>query len=318
MSLKENILRETYDYNGPYILEDFTLTKFVKGFIEDYKYFGENTADVYKALFMLGEDVKLDLLQENIEEVSETVNNLKVPFLFEGFINERAGVSLNKEREGSSAPRSGGTIADLSKALQKEADRKAAGTQTVPEYSGPFSPPGGYDPRDAVPQGVIPKLSSPDLKLPIGGSQSPAELKKTLEAAIAAPSPEAATKILASAQSAGSVATSGASAAAATKGMSAAVKGAGGVAKVAPKGILGWVGQAFGKVKNFFTGGVSSVGSAIKSGNWGALMKIPLVQGALAAGGAVLAFKLLKKIFGKKINSDQEAQLQAALQKGGK
>jgi len=94
---------------------------------------------------------------------------------------------------------------------------------------------------------------------------------------------------------------------------------AAGVADAGAKtgGILNWIKKAFTSVKGFFVGGVKSIGEAVKSGNWGALLKIPLIKGALITGGAVLAFKILKKLFGKKITPQREAELQASLKAAG-
>jgi hypothetical protein len=50
-------------------------------------------------------------------------------------------------------------------------------------------------------------------------------------------------------------------------------------------------------IKGFFTGGWTAITSAFKTGNFGALLSTPLIQGALATGGIVLAVKLLKKIW---------------------
>lgn len=291
-NMREKILREAYKYDGPYVIEDYTMTKFVKGFSEDYKYFGENTADLYKALFMLGEDVKLDLLQENIEEVSTLLEN--GPFMFKGVLNEKSFDQIQREQmaeleaEGNYNP---GTSTFK--------NTQMSNSDLALKNKNPWGPK----------KAPLPINRANDIK--IDGVESKEALKATLEKAASAKTPEEAISVLKSAQAPVKAVAPVAGAAKAA----GAVKGAG--VATAP-GILGWISRAFGKVKNFFTGGVSSVGSAIKSGNWSSLLQIPLVQGALGVGGAVLAFKLLKKIFGKKIKPEQEAQLQAALQKGGK
>lgn len=70
-------------------------------------------------------------------------------------------------------------------------------------------------------------------------------------------------------------------------------------------------------IKNFFTGGWTAITTAFKTGNFSALLSTPLIQGALATGGIVLAFKLLKKIFGragKTMTAEQQKKIQAELQ----
>jgi len=80
--------------------------------------------------------------------------------------------------------------------------------------------------------------------------------------------------------------------------------------KLMPKGLLAGI---WDKIKGFTAGQFSSIKNIVSTGNWGALLKLPIFKGALAAGGVVAVIAVLKKLFkGKnKITPEQEAQLRA-------
>jgi hypothetical protein len=172
-------------------------------------------------------------------------------------------------------------------------------TGTAPE-SAPSIPKKMED-LDVAPQGfkTTPAFERLDPNAPIGNgvTATPNAMVATTNNILAAKTPEAAIAAASTAPAAG----------AAVKGATPALGG---------NGILGWIKKAFNTVKGFFTGGVKSIGDAVKTGNWGALLQIPLVKGAMITGGAVLAFKILKKLFGKKIRPEQEASLKAKLAQG--
>lgn len=406
--MKEKILRESHNYRGSYITEDYVLSNMVKGFVEDYKEFGESTANLYKTMFMLGDDVRMDLLQENIEYITEMVENSKSPFLFESALNnffslneddsaaakkyydklvsdymlvagmskdqamskaadealkqypsmagsseERAArakpaepaepeipqSTINQQDdqdmangEGKYSPaaqeirKNSGVITKprlpdpeedslpsdappATKAMTKAADVSdstpdAQGyvgkmTGTAPEAA-PVSTPKTMEDMDITPNGfkTTPAFERLDPNAPIGQgvTATPNAMVATTNNILAAKTPEAAIAAATTPPAAGALKT--------------AAPGIGG------NGILGWIKKAFNTVKGFFTGGVKSIGDAVKSGNWGALLQIPLVKGAMITGGAVLAFKILKKLFGKKIRPEQEASLKAQLARG--
>ena len=60
-----------------------------------------------------------------------------------------------------------------------------------------------------------------------------------------------------------------------------------------------FLGKIWAGVKNFFAGGWKGITDAFKTGNYGALLNIPLVQVGLAVGGTALAFKIIKAIRNK-------------------
>ena len=57
-----------------------------------------------------------------------------------------------------------------------------------------------------------------------------------------------------------------------------------------------FLGKIWAGVKSFFAGGWKGITDAFKTGNYGALLHIPLVQVGLAVGGTALAFKIIKAI----------------------
>lgn len=394
--MKEKILRESYNYKGHHIEEDYVLSNMIKSFVKDYKYFGENTANLYKTLFMLGNDVRLDLIQENIEYVTEMVNNSKTPFLFEDAFNNTT--NLNEERDdiaiakafyekkkeelrllGLSPDMASSKAIDAAnakypsmaifkseKALVSDSARiraRAAGKSSelkpdaslrnkikqsagdkLPEpardYDTEVPPLGGYEPGDKIPQGVIPHYSKPEPtytdKMSDGIATSAPEMKNMAEIKpegfkttsvldklgptdpIGPGLPDKNTMV-AQSNAILDAPSSAAAMAAASKAPTAVAGAAANVGAAAKTGgILGWLRKAFTSVKSFFTGGVKSIGTAVKSGNWGSLLQIPLVKGALITGGAVLAFKIIKKLFGKRITSQQETSLKAQLATQGR
>ncbi len=392
--MKEKILRESYNYKGTYITEDYVLSNMVKSFVKDYKEFGESTADLYKTLFMLGDDVRLDLIQENIEYITEMVENSKTPFLFEDAFNNIN--SINEERVNPAAKAAYdkklqelllvGTPMDTAQskaanfAYSQFPELNASSSETAAAEapararragaSSQLKPDGEESTlrqQIKTSAGDRPRLPEPEVN-PLDSTDAPASVKAMTKAAdasdrvvggrtftdtmtgsasssapsipkkledmtpvnpegykttsafdaldpskpIAADIPATPTAMVAQTNAIMAAKTPEAAMAAATTTPTAA---AAGVADAGAKtgGILGWIRKAFTSVKGFFTGGIKSVGEAVKSGNWGALLKIPLIKGALITGGAVLAFKILKKLFGKKITPQREAELQASL-----
>jgi len=365
--MKEKILRESYQYKGAYITEDYVLSNMIKSFVKDYKEFGESTADLYKTLFMLGDDVRLDLIQENIEYITEMVENSKTPFLFESaFYNS---TNLNEDESEDIKAFYAKKLKEFreSGGLTPDQAMEAATNAAYKKFPSLASAPGKFDPEvlaaqsaqrartagaatEMKPDGISmrqqikasagdrPRLPEPEVN-PLDSTDAPASVKAMTKAAdtkdIVPVTPEGykttsafdeldpnkpiapditATPTAMVAQTNAIMAATSPAAAmvAATTTPTAA---AAGVADAGAKtgGIINWIKKAFTSVKGFFVGGVKSVGEAVKSGNWGDLLKIPLVKGALITGGSILALKILKKLFGKKITPQREAELQASL-----
>lgn len=63
------------------------------------------------------------------------------------------------------------------------------------------------------------------------------------------------------------------------------------------------------KVKSFSTGQFSSIKKIIETGNWKALLSLPLFKGALAAGGIAAVIAILRKVFKKKITPEQMTKI---------
>lgn len=87
-------------------------------------------------------------------------------------------------------------------------------------------------------------------------------------------------------------------------------------------GFIAWLTTLWNGIKgmgkdvwSWFKGdtGVSGIGKAIQAGNWNALATIPLVQAGLATGGVVVAWKLLKRLFGNRAEKNKD-KIMASLQ----
>lgn len=315
-STKEILLREAYNYKGPYLTEDLVSSNFVKGLLEDYEYFGENTANIYEALFMLNGEAHQ--LLESYSELRSLTDKTKKPFLFEELLNE-------VDARVMSAPKTY-TNDELS-ALFNSSPEQKRNAETM--FNNVLKAGSAEDALEALKSGEASILKGTKSVEPSRGITRTEQLDKMDSVSKAGgkkvlPSPERAeTPIVSQGSPAVSQAASMATNMAIHQGSSAAINkvASGGAGQAALKGgskILELIKGAFGKVKNFFSGNITSIGSAIKTGKWASLLSLPLVQGALAVGGAVLAFKVLKKIFGKKIKPEQEEQLKTALQKGAK
>lgn len=80
MNLREEILRESIGYTGNSFEDNLFFNKLAKGFITDYKVFGEDTASFYSDVFGPEFSIIFEEFQDNIEVLEEEVK-IDSPFV---------------------------------------------------------------------------------------------------------------------------------------------------------------------------------------------------------------------------------------------
>ena len=82
MGIQEAILKDGLEYKGNHFEENYFFSRLSRGFVADYKLFGEETAGLYNEIF--GEEYApiFESMEENIEILIEATKN-KSPLIFE-------------------------------------------------------------------------------------------------------------------------------------------------------------------------------------------------------------------------------------------
>ena len=83
MNLKESIIKDSIDYKGGNFSENYFFSKLSEGFVNDYKVFGDDTAEMYSEIF--GEEYApiFESMNESIEVLTEAVESKSTALLFE-------------------------------------------------------------------------------------------------------------------------------------------------------------------------------------------------------------------------------------------
>jgi len=82
MNLREEILKESIGYNGNSFEDNLFFNKLAKGFVADYKVFGEDTADLYGSIFGKEYIDLFESFEENVSILTEGVTDNSI-LLFE-------------------------------------------------------------------------------------------------------------------------------------------------------------------------------------------------------------------------------------------
>jgi hypothetical protein len=273
MNKKLEVLIEAHGYRGAHPEKNYILSNFVKSFVKDYEYFGEATSSLYQAFYGLDEE-SISYLQSQIPQLKEMIIQSKTPFLFE---EKDAGSMWQALVDKEDAKKAGESV---QKAF-RNATRGGIDTSrtvTSPETHIHIDSP------EVIEKPNMMGLPTEKIAPTIDPEALPKVPAKTYIAAAKASTPQEALTTLAKGNGA-------------VISTTTAPVAAGAAAKT---GILGILSGLWNKIKSFFGGGVKAIGDTIKTGNYANLVKIPLVQGAMAAGGVALAVVILRKIFGKK------------------
>jgi hypothetical protein len=111
MGIQESILKEGIQYNGKNFEENYFFSRLSRGFVADYKLFGEETVSFYTEIF--GEEYTpiFESMEENIETLTEAVKN-EYPVLFE----EQPAYGLNPSWSGKEVTSLMGSVGKPAKA----------------------------------------------------------------------------------------------------------------------------------------------------------------------------------------------------------